>query len=95
MMQFKEALMKHYAMREIREMQWFLGIQIIRDRDNRHLWLSQDSYIDKIVKRFGLETRKTPDTPMVAHLTKNEDTATAGQIHECQQKVGSLENQPY
>ena len=90
MMQFKEALMQTYAMREIGDVQWFLGIRILRDRDQRRLWLSQDSYIDKIVKRFGLETRKTPDTPMTEPLQKNEGIATAQQIHEYQQKVGSL-----
>jgi hypothetical protein len=90
MMQFKEALMQTYAMREIGDVQWFLGIRILRDRDQRRLWLSQDSYIDKIVKRFGLETRKMPDTPMTEPLQKNEGIATAQQIHEYQQKVGSL-----
>jgi hypothetical protein len=90
MIQFKEALMQTYAMREIGDVQWFLGIRILRDRDQRRLWLSQDSYIDKIVKRFGLETRKTPDTPMTEPLQKNEGIATAQQIHEYQQKVGSL-----
>ena len=33
MIQFKEALMQMYAMREIGDVQWFLGIWIIQDRD--------------------------------------------------------------
>ena len=90
LIQFKEALMKTYAMREIGDVQWFLGIRIIQDRDQQRLWLSQDSYINKIVKRFGLETHKVPDTPMTEHPTKNEGTATAAQIHEYQRKIGSL-----
>jgi hypothetical protein len=82
--------MKTYTMREIGDVQWFLGIQIIGERDTRRLWLSQDSYIDKIVNRYGLETHKTPDTPMVDHRQKNKGMATAAQIHKYQQKVGSL-----
>ena len=77
MIQFKEALMQTYAMREIGDVQWFLGIQILRDRDQQRLWLSQDSYIDKIVKQFGLETHKMPDTRMTEPLQKNEGIATS------------------
>ena len=90
MLSFKDALMRKYAMREIGDMQWFLGIRIIRDRNTRRLWLCQDSYIDKIVKRYGLETRKLPETPLSEALSKNEDIATPSQIFEYQQKVGSL-----
>jgi hypothetical protein len=42
------------------------------------------------MKQFGLETRKMPDTPMTEPLQRNEGIATAQQIHEYQQKVGSL-----
>ena len=30
------------------DLQWFLGIEIIRDRQNRLIWLSQSDYLDKI-----------------------------------------------
>ena len=30
------------------ELQWFLGIEVLRDRKKRLIWLSQSSYIDKI-----------------------------------------------
>jgi hypothetical protein len=33
------------------DLQWFLGIAIIRDRRKRRIWLSQASYIDKIYLR--------------------------------------------
>jgi hypothetical protein len=39
MLSFKDALMKKYTIREIGDMQWFLGIQIIRDRNTYQLWL--------------------------------------------------------
>ena len=29
-------------------MQWFLGIEVLRDREKNLIWLSQSAYIDKI-----------------------------------------------
>jgi hypothetical protein len=76
MLSFKNALMRKYAIREIGDIQWFLEIRIIRDRNTHQLWLCQDLYINKIVKRYGLETRKLPETPLSKALSKNKDIAT-------------------
>jgi hypothetical protein len=57
------------------ELQWFLGIRVIRDRERRIIWLSQSTYIDKIA---NLATSTQPDTiPMTRdELKPNEDPAT-------------------
>ena len=39
-------------MKDLGDLKWFLGTQIIRDWPNRKLWLLQDTYIDKIANRF-------------------------------------------
>jgi len=86
-----EALCRRYEMHHMGELNWFLGIRVIRDRPNRKLWLCQDSYIDKIVKRYHLEHRKTPYTPLPSEpLVPHESTATPQEIHAYQQRVGSL-----
>ena len=38
--QFRIALIKKYEMREIGQLKWFLGLQVIRDRIKKKLWLS-------------------------------------------------------
>ena len=38
------------------DLQWFLGIEVIRDRARGLIWLSQTAYIDKII---GLTTSTT------------------------------------
>ena len=52
---FQNELFKAYDMRYLGELEWFLGIQITRDRPSRKLCLSQSSYIDKISKKFNIE----------------------------------------
>ena len=43
-----EKLKNRYSLSGGNELQWFLGIEILRDREKRLIWLSQASYIDKI-----------------------------------------------
>jgi hypothetical protein len=59
---FRTLLLREYEMREMGELKWFLGIRILRDRTNRKLWLCQDSYVDKVVSTYGLESTKTKDS---------------------------------
>jgi len=62
--QFKQVLMEQYELKDLGELSWFLGIRIIRDRSQRKLWLCQDSYVDKITKKFHLEYMKPAHSPM-------------------------------
>jgi hypothetical protein len=89
--EFKEAFKAKYEIRDLGELKWFLGIRILRDRENRKLWLCQDSYVEKITHRFHLEDRKVPVTPMSSEiLAKYDGQATPKEVHLYQQKVGSL-----
>jgi hypothetical protein len=45
---FENALMEHYEMTEMGKISWFLGIRVIRDRNQKRIWLCPDSYFDKI-----------------------------------------------
>ena len=42
-------------MKNLGEASYILGIQIIRDRKNKLLELSQASYIDKVLARFSMQ----------------------------------------
>ena len=54
----KEWLSKQFQMKDLGEASYVLGIQIIRDRKNRLLALSQASYIDKVLTRFSMQNSK-------------------------------------
>ena len=45
-------------MKDLGEANYILRIKLLRDRKNKVLALSQASYIDKIVTRFGMENPK-------------------------------------
>ena len=70
-------------------LEWFLGIEILRDREEKLIWLSQSSYIDKIANLA--ETGQSSRTPMSKEeLLPNEDIASYERITKYQRKIGSL-----
>ena len=53
----RSLLLGKYEMREMGELKWFLGIRVVRDRTQRKIWLCQDSYIENMCRKFGVDTR--------------------------------------
>ena len=88
--EFEAQLMSKYELRLLGEGEYFLGIRIIRNREERKAWLVQDSYIDKLSERFNVTTSRPPKTPLSGELVPFNGTATPQQIYGYQQKVGSL-----
>ena len=60
----KRFLSKKLEMKDLGDASFVLGIQIHRDRSQGILGLSQKSYIEKILKRFGIHDCKPGDTPV-------------------------------
>ena len=51
-------------MKDLGEAAYILGIKIYRDRSKRLIGLSQDTYIDKVLKRFNMQDSKKGFLPM-------------------------------
>ncbi|GJX28460.1 putative RNA-directed DNA polymerase [Tanacetum coccineum] len=60
----KEWLGKCFAMKDLGDAAYVLGIKIYRDRTRRLIGLSQDTYLDKILKRFKMENSKKGNLPL-------------------------------
>jgi hypothetical protein len=91
MAQFEAKLLALYEFRIIGDATHFLGIRIIRNRQERKLWLVQDSYIEKLADKFHITVTKTPKTPLpLTELVPYDRQATPRQIHYYQQRVGSV-----
>ena len=45
-------------MKDLGEAVYILGIKIYRDRSKHLIRLSQSTYLDKVLKRFGMEDSK-------------------------------------
>ncbi len=60
----KDVLNHHFAMKDLGPVGHFLGIRVTRNRDKGSIRLSQDAYVDKILKDFNYEECRSVSTPM-------------------------------
>ena len=89
--QLRNQLHDRYEFRDLGVLKWFLGIRILRDREEKKLWLCQDSYVEKIVSTFHLQDVKPALTPMGGEeLVPYEGKATPQEIYSYQRKVRSF-----
>ncbi|KAK2069376.1 hypothetical protein P8C59_003962 [Phyllachora maydis] len=76
----KKRLNKVYTIEDLGPAAYFLGVQIIRDRPNRRLWLNQLQYVEEAVSRFNLANSKPISIPLqpglVSQLQLEEDIAS-------------------
>ncbi|CAI5466473.1 unnamed protein product [Closterium sp. Yama58-4] len=95
--ELKELLEAAFELREISPVERYLGLEIVRDRSARKLWLHQQSYVDKLRRRFIDEEQagRIPKTPVsvdaYAELTFDDENAQPREEEQYRQKVGSLQ----
>jgi hypothetical protein len=46
--EFEDKLFNRYELRSMGQLNWFLGIRVVRDISQRSTWLIQDAFIDKV-----------------------------------------------
>ncbi|KAI3744875.1 hypothetical protein L1987_57971 [Smallanthus sonchifolius] len=61
----KSWLGKCFAMKDLGDVAYILGIKIYRDRSKQLIGLSQSTYIDKFIRRFFMQDSKRGSLPMV------------------------------
>ena len=86
----KDGLRKHLDIHDMGEIHWMLGLEIKRNRKLQTLSISQRSYIDSIVTRYGFEDAKPLSIPIVANSTLSRDdcpTTTSD--------IGKMAGRPY
>lgn len=88
--EFWRNVMQRYEVKALGDIKWFLNMRIIREKEQKAVYLCQDSYIKKVIKRYDLPTLKLPPTPLTTvNMGKFEGKATALQIKLYQGKIGS------
>jgi 3D (Asp-Asp-Asp) domain-containing protein len=81
-----------WKIKDLGEVSVILGIRVTRDRKERVLHLDQEAYIDKVVKRFGLEQAHPLSTPANDRtaLLKSDGSEPEADQHLYQQGVGCI-----
>ncbi|GKC73890.1 retrotransposon protein, putative, ty1-copia subclass [Tanacetum coccineum] len=86
----KDYLGKCFAMKDLGEVAFILGIKIYRDRSNKLIGLCQNAYIDKILKRYKMDNYKRGNIPMQEKLDLNNTQGSS-----TPKEVNRMQNVPY
>ena len=93
----KTAMSKAFEIKDMGEATYILGMRIIRNKEEGTITLSQTSFIETILDRFGMSACKSIRTPMDANqkLSKQMGVCTAGEAEDMQgvpyqQLIGSI-----
>ncbi|GJV64072.1 putative ribonuclease H-like domain-containing protein [Tanacetum coccineum] len=86
---FEKMMHKKFQMSSMGELTFFLGLQVTH-KDDR-IFISQDKYVDEILKKFGFSTVKIASTPMETSkpLMKDENAEDVD-VHLYRSMIGSL-----
>ena len=80
-----------YKIKDLSDLTWFLEIYVIYNRKNKRLWLSQNSYINKIIISFKVKDYYKIYMPMdINKLKPNLEQAFKQDIYMYQKKVGFM-----
>jgi len=91
----KAKLSERFHMTDLGPCKYYLGMEVTRDRQNRTLKLSQRSYLEKVLRDFGMwDCNKKHDTPIDTHTKLQKAEAEyepkIADIKWYQSAVGSL-----
>ena len=87
---FKVKIAKSVDITDMGSLHWILGIEVCQVREERKIQLSQKSYIDSILRRYGFEDLKPVSTPMdpATRLTSAQSPSTT-------EEFATMKNVPY
>ena len=66
--QLKGLLSSEFEIKDIGPAKKILGVEIIRNRKARTMFLSQKDYIEKVLIRFSMNESKPVQTPLAGHF---------------------------
>ena len=78
----KSLLGSEFEMKDLGAAEKILGMEIRRDRDQRKLFLYQEGYILKVLKRFGMNASKPVSTPLTSSIRLFELNSTQSEAEK-------------
>ncbi|GJU46028.1 putative ribonuclease H-like domain-containing protein [Tanacetum coccineum] len=87
--EFENLMHKKFQMSSMGEITFFLGLQVMQKEDG--IFISQDNYVDEILKKFGFLTVRIASTPMDTSKPLLKDAEAENvDVHLYRLMIGSL-----
>jgi len=78
----KKQLSESFAMKDMGAAKKILGIRIMRDRQEKKLWLSQENCVKRVLQRFQMENTKAVSTPLTTHFKLSEKQSPSNETEK-------------
>ena len=62
--QVKTALSQKFDVKDLGELHYFLGVQVIQDHDNGTVWIGQSTFTKSVLQKYGMSEAKPVKTPV-------------------------------
>ena len=62
--EIKAGLSSEFDMKDLGEAKRILGMDIVRDRNAKKIWLTQRDYVQKVLKKFQMDNNKSVSVPL-------------------------------
>ena len=87
----KKAVSQEFAVKDLGELKWMLGMKFERDRKNRTIEITQKTYIQQVMEKTGMTESRGAYTPMSpgVQLVASTEQKPAEFDYEYSQAVGS------
>lgn len=83
-----------FKMRSLGDISFYLGCRIMRNREHRKLYLTQDAYVKQLLDKYHMQDAKSVTTPMETNTKLQRATdsyqANSNLLQEYQSLVGGL-----
>ena len=86
----KTDLGKHFKVKDLGEVKFLLGIEVICNRRTGRIALSQQVYVDQLLKRYNLQGVKLAATPLSSGVRLTQDDCPT-----TDERKGDMANVPY
>ncbi|WCJ38272.1 Retrovirus-related Pol polyprotein from transposon TNT 1-94 [Euphorbia peplus] len=70
----KEQLLESFDMKDLGPAQQILGMRIVRDRNTKKLWLSQEKYVERVLERFNMVNAKPVSITLAGHMKLSKES---------------------
>ena len=64
---------KSFIMKDLGSTKQILGIKISHDKKTKKLWLSQEAYVERVLKRFNMSKAKFVCSPLASHFKHSSE----------------------
>ena len=76
----KRELNKSFSMKDFGSAKQLLGMKISLNKKNKKLWISQESYNEKVLERFNMRKAKATCSPLASHLKLSSKKCPTSEI---------------